>query len=144
VDVVLHRDGRKIVVQCKRWTNKPVPVQIVRELYGVMHDQNAIGGKLITTSSFTSETAAFAKGKPIELIGANELLRLIRSVQTSGQAAAVPPALSSLRATSVGQAQQCPVCNSVMVKRTARRGANAGSDFWGCSNYPKCKGTRKI
>ena len=27
-----------------------------------------------------------------------------------------------------------------MVLRTARRGKNAGGQFWGCSNYPACKG----
>jgi restriction system protein len=24
----------------------------------------------------------------------------------------------------------------------ARNGSNAGKEFWGCSTYPKCKGTR--
>jgi len=38
----------------------------------------------------------------------------------------------------------CPTCNQPMVLRTARRGANAGEKFWGCSNYPKCRGTREI
>lgn len=38
----------------------------------------------------------------------------------------------------------CPECNSLMVKRLARRGSSAGSTFWGCSNYPKCRGTRAI
>ena len=36
--------------------------------------------------------------------------------------------------------QTCPVCASDMLLRTARRGKNAGGQFWGCSNYPKCKG----
>jgi ATP-dependent DNA helicase RecQ len=36
---------------------------------------------------------------------------------------------------------QCPNCGSEMVLRTARRGPNAGNEFWGCSSYPKCKGT---
>src|ERR1041385_1868020 len=36
----------------------------------------------------------------------------------------------------------CPVCNALMVKRLARRGSSAGSTFWGCSSYPKCRGTR--
>ena len=27
-----------------------------------------------------------------------------------------------------------------MVRRTARRGANAGSEFWGCSEFPRCRG----
>lgn len=34
----------------------------------------------------------------------------------------------------------CPKCGSTMVLRTARQGANAGSQFWGCSGYPKCRG----
>lgn len=29
-----------------------------------------------------------------------------------------------------------------MVLRVARRGRNAGNEFWGCSTFPKCKGTR--
>ena len=36
----------------------------------------------------------------------------------------------------------CPICNVPMVKRTARRGESAGTQFWGCIGYPKCKGTR--
>lgn len=38
----------------------------------------------------------------------------------------------------------CPRCGSSMVRRTARRGRNAGGQFWGCSRYPRCKGTRNI
>lgn len=35
----------------------------------------------------------------------------------------------------------CPKCGSAMVLRTARHGRNAGGKFYGCSNYPNCKGT---
>ncbi|MBC7944770.1 MAG: topoisomerase DNA-binding C4 zinc finger domain-containing protein [Burkholderiales bacterium] len=38
----------------------------------------------------------------------------------------------------------CPVCSGAMVKRTAKRGSNAGQTFWGCASYPRCKGTRPI
>lgn len=38
----------------------------------------------------------------------------------------------------------CPVCSNSMVKRSAKRGANAGNEFWGCSTYPKCKGVVSI
>jgi endonuclease YncB( thermonuclease family) len=31
-----------------------------------------------------------------------------------------------------------------MVLRTARRGRNAGEQFWGCSRYPVCSGTRSL
>lgn len=43
---------------------------------------------------------------------------------------------------SSGGAPSCPVCNSRMRKRLARRGRNAGHYFWGCSRYPNCQGTR--
>jgi restriction system protein len=38
----------------------------------------------------------------------------------------------------------CPACNATMVKRKARRGANAGAEFWGCSGYAICRGTRPL
>lgn len=37
----------------------------------------------------------------------------------------------------------CPRCGSSMVRRLARRGNNRGNSFWGCSRFPRCKGTRK-
>jgi len=35
----------------------------------------------------------------------------------------------------------CPYCKTRMILRSAKRGANAGSKFWGCSSYPKCQHT---
>jgi restriction system protein len=37
------------------------------------------------------------------------------------------------------QAPTCPSCQHAMVLRIARKGPHAGSTFWGCSNYPRCK-----
>ncbi len=36
----------------------------------------------------------------------------------------------------------CPLCAKPMRLRTARQGPHAGSQFWGCSAYPDCRGTR--
>jgi predicted RNA-binding Zn-ribbon protein involved in translation (DUF1610 family) len=36
----------------------------------------------------------------------------------------------------------CPECGSPMVLRTAKSGSHKGNQFWGCSNYPKCRGIR--
>ena len=38
---------------------------------------------------------------------------------------------------------QCPKCGSDMVLRTARKGQNAGNQFWGCATYPACRGVVK-
>lgn len=37
---------------------------------------------------------------------------------------------------------ECPLCGSAMKKSIAKKGANAGNEFGGCSAYPGCKGTR--
>ena len=34
---------------------------------------------------------------------------------------------------------KCPKCGGTLVLRTAKRGANSGNQFYGCSNYPKCR-----
>ncbi|NLD38716.1 MAG: four helix bundle protein [Desulfatiglans sp.] len=38
----------------------------------------------------------------------------------------------------------CPICGKAMVVRTAKSGKNAGNRFWGCSDYPDCKGVVKL
>jgi len=38
----------------------------------------------------------------------------------------------------------CPRCGNSLVKRISKRGANIGSEFYGCSNYPKCRYTQFI
>jgi restriction system protein len=38
----------------------------------------------------------------------------------------------------------CPKCGELMALRTARKGKNAGLQFWGCCGYPECKGVRQI
>lgn len=38
----------------------------------------------------------------------------------------------------------CPRCGGNLLKRTAKKGPNTGLEFFGCSNYPKCKFTRNV
>ena len=33
----------------------------------------------------------------------------------------------------------CPKCGNILVLRTAKKGPNAGNQFYGCSGYPGCK-----
>lgn len=34
---------------------------------------------------------------------------------------------------------KCPRCGGELILRTAKTGANAGKQFYGCANYPKCR-----
>lgn len=40
------------------------------------------------------------------------------------------------------EGNSCPKCGNEMILRTAQKGVNAGNTFWGCSQYPKCRGIR--
>jgi four helix bundle suffix protein len=42
------------------------------------------------------------------------------------------------------QPPNCPACGALMALRTAKSGKTPGSQFWGCTKYPDCKGTAKI
>ncbi|MFZ5795728.1 MAG: topoisomerase DNA-binding C4 zinc finger domain-containing protein, partial [Pseudomonadota bacterium] len=44
--------------------------------------------------------------------------------------------------TGIAAAPSCPQCGSSMRRRTARKGHRAGNQFWGCTRYPTCRGTR--
>lgn len=70
----------KIIVQAKRYVNL-VDVSAVRDLYGTVINEGATKGILVTTSRFGADAHSFAKGKPLEFIDGQELLRLMRSVQ---------------------------------------------------------------
>jgi restriction system protein len=159
VDLVLRKGSDKFLVQCKQWKALKVPVQPVRELYGVMAARGAAGGFVVTSGRFTEDAVAFASGGKLTLIDGPQLLEMLHKAQASlkskGQAAtakmasATPPVAplikpegSRLAASGVESAPLCPVCSRGMLLRKARRGPNAGGTFWGCAGYPDCKGTR--
>ncbi len=129
VDLELHRGTEKILVQCKHWVNRPVPVQRVRELLGVVTAEAADRAILVGSGGFTPDAKRFAKGQPIQLVDGEELLQMAKAKSEAGNVA---------ETASAGRV--CPCCGKPMVLRVARHGAHAGSSFWGCSAYPECKG----
>lgn len=130
VDLVLSKGTERFLVQCKQWRGTMVGVDVVRQLFGVMAAQGATGGFVVSAGRFSPDAAAFAKGRNIELVGSEELLAL------------VVPEMARPVAQAWAGAPACPRCGSPMARRTARRGANVGGEFWGCSRFPDCRGGR--
>lgn len=137
VDLKLKNDGETTLVQCKQWRTAKVGVKVVRELYGVMTAENADKCIIVTSGEFTAEAKDFVSGKPIELIEGHCLTAMIREVQQSKRVEPVPKPKSK-------SVPDCPNCGSEMKLRTARKGKYAGQQFWGCSSFPKCRGTVNI
>jgi restriction system protein len=138
IDLALKKAGETFLVQCKQWKATKVSVSIVRELYGVMAARGASGGFVVTSGVFTDNARTFAKGRNITLMDGKALHALI-----SGVSLPVLATPASLMYLTTG-APFCPVCQSRMVKRKAKNGANAGKEFWGCTRYPDCRGTRPV
>lgn len=153
-DLVLTKDGEKTLVQCKQWRTWKVGVEIVRGLYGVMAAEGAAEGMLVTCGEFTPAARAFAEGKPLKLVNGSDLWGLVEAVRTSP--ASRPPEAGQIRERGLATASphakpevaveppNCPQCGSHMVLRTARKGPNTGSRFYGCSRYPQCRGTQPL
>jgi restriction system protein len=140
VDIVLSKGNDKYLVQCKQWKAYKVGVQIVRELYGVMAASGAAGGFVVTAGEFTPDAIAFAKGLNINLFNGSRLQEMIREKKTAAALEA-----EELKSNVVlPLIPRCPKCGESLVLRTAKKGKNAGQQFWGCSRFPHCRGTRPL
>jgi len=148
IDLILHRNHQKSVVQCKRWKTYKIGVQPVRELFGVMHSEGADRAIFITSGIYTNEALQFAEGKPLELVDGEQFAIMMRGFQKNlGHALGKPTAAGMV--TSPVEIQtparpDCPICRSPMVLRRAKRGQNTGNEFWGCPKYPSCRGIRNL
>lgn len=137
VDLLLRKGKEVFLVQCKHWKAFKVGVDVVRQLYGVMAARGAAGGFVVTAGDFTEDARAFASGRNIHLLNGTALQQLLQKTRRSGK----PPTVQA-NANAPAVDPNCPSCGALMVKRTARKGAQAGNQFWGCSRYPACKTTR--
>lgn len=145
IDLVLHMGSDKYLVQCKQWKAVKVGVTVIREFFGVMVAEGAAGGFVVTSGTYTQEAKAFAQGRNIQLVDGILLKHWVAASRIEHNS---PQVISLNQKNSVSTSSfsvpSCPVCRSVMKRRTAKRGANVGNEFWGCSHYPKCRGVVSI
>lgn len=97
----------------------------VRSLLGFL-----FGDRDRSASPRTSRPSAARLGSPV--------------TQRSAPQAAAQPRVPADRRPVATTSRTCPRCGADLVIRRASRGANAGSDFWGCSSYPQCRHTEDI
>jgi len=167
VDLIARKDGEMYLVQCKQWRSVQVGVPVVRELYGAMAAEGAVGGFVVTSGTFTQPARAFASGRNVQLVDGAGLKQWIAETKKPGPQPSVEvvaerveplnvapvveaPAVKQISRQAVPEvkiepkAPACPFCKKPMVTKLARTGKNAGGNFWGCIDYPKCRGIRPI
>ena len=133
VDLIVTTPHDQFVVQCKHWLRDLVGVKNIRELLGTLTDSRITKGVYVTMRGYSNEARDAGVRNGLVLLDENQLVELIIALGPD-HGARVVELLNDPR-------KFCPKCERVMVLRTARRGARAGKQFWGCPTYPRCDGT---
>lgn len=117
-------DQSPLGVQCKKYWQEQIGVNLLREFLGALKDGGYKSGIFATLKGFTEEAKAFAQRNDIELwdqkrIGETlDLHKVSYCKELAELLASVEP--------------NCPDCAGGMTLRRARQGPYAGLLFWGC------------
>lgn len=133
VDLIVTTPDDRFVVQCKHWRKELVGVKNIRELLGTLTDSGIPKGVYVTMRGYSDTARDVGVRNGLVLLDEKQLVELIVALGPD-DGAQVVELLNDLR-------KFCPKCEAEMRLRTAKRGKNAGKQFWGCSDYPKCDGT---
>jgi restriction system protein len=129
-DLIATNDGCKAVVQCKHWRSFEVQPKVIRELIGTQRSarftaQTAI---LFTLSPCTSAATACAEENGVVLYTVDEI-----------EAAIARHGLENFPELLNPDQKTCPKCDARMVLRNKNT-----RPFWGCSRFPRCRGTIEV
>ncbi len=133
IDLIVENASDRFVVQCKQWKAWKVGVRQIREFLGTLTDSGIPRGIFITLQGYTDDARALADKHDISLLSEKSLVKFLEDVDWKFN-----PVITSVLDD---HRKLCPRCESELVLRTATRGRGAGGQFWGCSNYPRCKFT---
>jgi restriction system protein len=125
------RTDRSDFENYKTWLNSDDPAVVANAIICLIHQANYLLDRQIAGL----ERQFIHEGGYTERLAAARIEERARQRRTG-------------QADSTNQADLktpvCPKCEELMALRTARKGKNAGLQFWGCCGYPKCTGTRQV
>lgn len=109
--------------QYAAWLQAPDPAVVANAVICLIHQANYLLDRQLSAL----EQQFIHKGGYSECLAAERIAERQRRQRMEQPAAPV-----------------CPLCAKPMALRTARKGKNGGAQFWGCSAYPACKGSRGL
>lgn len=91
--------------------------------------------------------AKYIKSKTTHVLSDSEVLEILEKIKMGRLAPSfktnrdhVKHVKSIVAAKEADTEQSCPKCGGSMALREVKTGSNAGKSFWGCKQYPKCRG----
>lgn len=82
-DLILTKDGRKIVVQAKRYKSN-VGLKAIQEANSARSHYNAIDAWVVTNSHFTKAAITLAASNSVKLVDREQLIKEIISIRKEG------------------------------------------------------------
>jgi len=132
-DLILQKDGKKIVVQAKRYS-KNVGIKAVQEAQASIAHYRAAEAWVVTNSDYTAAAYELAKSNKVKLINRDALIELILGMNPGAT-----PTPKAVMAEVPFDEMSCPKCESKLVLRNGPKG-----QFYGCSSFPKCRHIKQI
>ena len=128
-----------------RYAKREIKEQVIRadQLVDYIKDYDGAKSYNLYSEKEMEDRAEFFlknhKNNPVDYV---ERFRVM--VEESKKAAASESDKASDTEKDAGTPPSCPMCGAQMVLRTAKKGSNTGNQFYGCPNYPRCKGIRSL
>ena len=95
---------------------------------------------------YASKFIKYIKSKNVSLFTATEIQNIITSIETKRWKPSLTTHFNHVKhVKSIVEEKKsiksCPLCGYSMILRESKKGTQIGRKFWGCSQYPKCRGT---
>ncbi|QHZ49924.1 restriction endonuclease [Paenibacillus larvae] len=132
-DLVLKKEGKKIVVQAKRYS-KNIGLEAVQQVYSSKNYYGASEAWVLSNRDYTEAASKLAKSNGVRLIGRNELIGMILKMNPES----VPKPKQVIQENPTPRLT-CNRCGRPMVIRKGPRG-----EFYGCTGFPKCRTTKAV
>ncbi|WP_066259406.1 restriction endonuclease [Neobacillus drentensis] len=134
-DLLLNKDGKKIVVQAKRYS-KDVGIKAVQEVIGAKSYYKADEAWVVSNRYFTKAAKDLAQKGNVRLVDRDMLINYILVLNPVSESTEPSNLTTAVPSNTYGT---CSKCGSPMVLRTGKRG-----EFLGCSSFPKCRHTEDL
>lgn len=149
--VIIDRRGEKTAVQAKCYADHNlVPVMTVRELVAAKRNHDCILSLLITTSDLTAPAKKEAEQFKVDYWHGGLVEQKLsawgkwqpgkKRLPVKKNEATAPSEIAKAKKEVAATSTVTCKCGAPMVRRKNKQGV----EFWGCTDFPKCRNTRAL
>jgi restriction system protein len=76
--ITMHGGIERILIECKKYTEEPIRINLLREILGMVSHENVNKGIIVTTTEFTKDSTLFAESNSrLGLVDGDKLVRML-------------------------------------------------------------------